>query len=215
MGERAMLIEHRGKRPHIHQGAVVSPAAFISGDVTIGCGTVVLAGAVITSEGSPVHIGKDCILMEQAVLRGAGVHPCILEDDVLVGPHAHVSGATIETGCFLATGSVVLNGARLGYGSTVAIHGVVHVATQCPPNTFVSIGQVALGNPLVVYSAGEMPQMHAQLSALGFTRIVFGFDSSHGSNADATRELCRRYARSLSQHNADRPVLTDSPGATR
>lgn len=95
-----MLRTHRGLRPRIDDTATISPDAVISGDVTIGPRCVVLAGAVVTSEGAPVRIGEGCIVMENAVLRGAGDHPCTLADHVLVGPHAHVSGASIERGCF-------------------------------------------------------------------------------------------------------------------
>jgi carbonic anhydrase/acetyltransferase-like protein (isoleucine patch superfamily) len=200
----AMIIEHRSARPQVHPEAVVSPAAHLLGDVVIGPGTVVLAGAVIVAEGAPVRIGHECVLMEHAVIRGAGSDACTIGDHVLVGPHAYVCGATIESECFLATGTAVFNKARVGRGSTIAVHGVVHVATQCPADTFVPLGQVALGDPAVVYAAAEVLDMHSHLFALGFTDTVFGFESSHLSNGEATRELCRRYARSLARHGADR-----------
>jgi len=206
-----MIIEHRGARPQIHAEAVVSPAAHLLGAVTIGPGTVVLAGAVIVAEGAPVRIGRECVLMEHAVIRGAGSDACTIGDHVLVGPHAYVCGATIESECFLATGVAVFNKARLGRGSTVAVHGVVHVATQCAADTFVPAGQVALGDPAVIYAAADVRDMHTALFALGFTRTVFGFESSHLTNADATRELCRRYSRSLLRHRADR-VLNPTAG---
>ena len=41
--------------------------------------------------------------MENAVVRGRARHPVVIGDDVLVGPHAHVNGALIGDGCFLAT----------------------------------------------------------------------------------------------------------------
>lgn len=67
-----MRIEHVRQRPVIDPDAVVAPTAVICGDVHIGAGTVVLAGAVITSQGAPVRIGRQCIVMEQAVVRAAG-----------------------------------------------------------------------------------------------------------------------------------------------
>ena len=32
-----MLVEHRGKRPDIHDSALVAPNAVVCGDVTISC----------------------------------------------------------------------------------------------------------------------------------------------------------------------------------
>src|SRR6266849_8423140 len=91
-----MLLEHQGKRPRIHATAYIAPTATVCGDVTIGAESRVLFGAVLVAEGGPVAIGGHCIIMEQAVLRGTARHPIRLADHVLVGPHAHLSGCTVE-----------------------------------------------------------------------------------------------------------------------
>lgn len=77
-----MLIEHRGVSPTIDSTAVIAPSAIISGDVRIGPHTAVLAGAVITAEGAPVHLGARCVTMEHAVIRGAGRSACTFGDHV-------------------------------------------------------------------------------------------------------------------------------------
>ena len=198
-----MIIEHQGKRPSIADSAVVAASAIISGDVVIGPHTRILAGAVVTSEGAPVHIGERCIIMEQSVVRGAGVHPCSIADHVLIGPHAHVSGATVECCCFIATGAVVLNGSVVGEGSVIAVNGIVHISTYCQPSSFIPLGHIACGSPAKVYPPDEAPAVHAQVASLGFTDIVFGFDSSRMTNREATRELCERYTRALGSHRDD------------
>ena len=109
-----MLLEHQGKRPHIHETAYIAPTATVCGDVTIGAESRVLFGVVLVAEGGPVTIGAQCIIMEQAVLRGTARHPVRLGDHVLVGPHAHLSGCTVADSVFVATGASVFNGARLG-----------------------------------------------------------------------------------------------------
>ena len=92
-------------------------------------------------------IGAECIVMEGAVLRGAPTFPLTLGDHVLVGPRAYLSGCTVEESVFLAAGSTVFNGARIGAGSEVRINGVVHIKTTLPPDTTVPIGWVAVGDP--------------------------------------------------------------------
>src|ERR1700730_3906204 len=140
-----MLLEPQGKRPHIHETAYIAPTATICGDVTIGAESRVLFGAVLVAEGGPVTIGGHCIIMEQAVLRGTARHPVRLADHVLVGPHAHLSGCTVEDS--VSTGACVLNGARLGTRSEVRINGVVHVNTAVPAGATVPIDRVAVGGP--------------------------------------------------------------------
>jgi hypothetical protein len=42
--------------------------------------------------------------MENAVLRGRAEHPLRIGDAVLVGPHAHLNGTTVEVEVSWATG---------------------------------------------------------------------------------------------------------------
>lgn len=199
-----MIVEHDGYIPCVDSTAVIDAHATIIGNVTIGAHTVVLAGSIITSEGAEVHIGERCVIMEHALIRGAGIHPCIIADHVLVGPHSSVSGAVIKAGCFIATGAAVFNGSLLEEGTTVAVHGIVHIETYCPPSTFVPMQYIAFGNPAVIYSPEQAPTVHKELFSTGLTHIVFGFDSSHMTNADATRAICEKYTQALQSHQNDK-----------
>ncbi len=109
-----MVLEHRGKHPTIHDSAYIAPTAVVCGDVTIGEHSRVLFGAVIVAEGGPVAIGSYCIIMENAVVRGTPRHPTRLGNHILVGPHAHLTGCTVDDNAFLATGTAIFNGARIG-----------------------------------------------------------------------------------------------------
>src|SRR5262245_15356305 len=135
-----MLLEHQGKRPRIHESASVAPTATICGDVTIGEDCRILFGAVIVAEGGPVEIGRQCIVMENAVIRGTARHPTRIGDHVLVGPSAHLTGCTVEDNVFIATGASCFNGAKLGTLSEVRINGVVHINTVLPEGATVPIG---------------------------------------------------------------------------
>ena len=202
-----MHIAHLGKRPVLDTTVVVAPTAVISGDVHIGAGTVVLAGAVISAQGAPVRIGQHCIVMEHAVIRGAGKHPCTLGNYVLVGPHAHITGAAVHGRTFIATGASVFNGVVLEEGVVVAINAVVHIGTRCLAGTGVPIGHIAFGDPATVYAPHEAPTVHAQLSALGFTKAVFGLEAQHLADADTIERLCARYARALGATHRDDHIV--------
>jgi gamma-carbonic anhydrase len=189
------------ERSRIHPDASIASTAVIDGDVEIDAGTCVLHGVKIVAHGAPVRIGKECVIMENAVVRGAGAHPCRLGDHVLIGPQAHVSGAAIDDGVFVATGAVVLNGARLESGTVVQVHAVVHIGTHCPAETLVPVGHVAMGRPARVMTPGEAVASGAVSAEIGFTQAVFGFNSDGWSSAAATAELCRRYSRALARHH--------------
>jgi len=74
-------------------------------------------GAVLTAEDGAVEVGARCVVMENALISGRAGHPARLGDDVLIGPHAHVNGAILAPGCFVATGAALFPGARVGAGT--------------------------------------------------------------------------------------------------
>lgn len=155
---KLMRYEHRGVRPVVHPTATVAPTAVLSGDVTIGPETRVLHGAVLTSEGGRIAVGRQCVVMENAVLRGTKRHPLTIGDHVLVGPRAYLSGCTIERSVFLATGTTVFNGAVIGTGSEVRVNGTVHLLTELAAGTIVPIDWVAVGRPARLFPPDRRPR---------------------------------------------------------
>jgi carbonic anhydrase/acetyltransferase-like protein (isoleucine patch superfamily) len=196
-----MLIEFEGKKPQVSDLAYVAPNAVLRGDVRIGPGTAVLFGAVVTAEGGAVEIGRDCVIMENAVLRGTAKHPLGIGDGVLVGPHAHITGCIVEDGCFLATASTVFNGVHLERGVEVRINGVVHVNSRLSANTVVPIGWVAVGDPAELYPPSDHEKIWAVQRSMDFPGTVWNADRSVSSEA-----LTKRYAKSLSRHKRDRII---------
>jgi carbonic anhydrase/acetyltransferase-like protein (isoleucine patch superfamily) len=188
---------HRGRQPQIHPEAYVAPTALLTGDVHVAAGTAILDGAIITAESAPVHIGTESVVMEHAVVRGAGRHPCRVGDRTLIGPGAHVSGAVIGDECFVATHATVLNGAHLDAGVLVAIGAIVHVSTYLPEGARVWMQHIAVGNPAEIYPPERAAEAHRVVDRLGFTRAVFDHDTGDLDFRQAMDWLCRTYARAL------------------
>jgi carbonic anhydrase/acetyltransferase-like protein (isoleucine patch superfamily) len=201
-----VLVEHDGRRPSVHSDASVAPNAVLSGDVRIGAGSRVLFGAVLTDDGGPVAIGERCVVMEHAVLRGTPRHPVTVGDDVLVGPHAYVSGATIDDAVFIATGAMVFNGAHMGAASSVALGGAVHIGCRLEPGTRVPIGWVAVGAPAQLHPPGQVDAIRQGIEVQGgFLPYVFGVDPAL-ARPEAMRAAMTRYTRALATHRDDQVV---------
>jgi len=200
----AMLYEHDGVEPDVHPTAVVAPSAVVSGDVTLEEGVQVLHGAVITAEGGRVTIGAHSIVMENAVVRGVASDAVKIGDHCLVGPHAYVSGATIEPEVFLATGSRVFNGARIGRRSEVRINAIVHLRTELPADSVVPIGWVAIGSPPLIAPPDRHEEIWAKQRELDFPEYVFGLDRE---TPDLMVQLTERYATRLASHAADQEIV--------
>lgn len=201
MQNERMLIEHRGHAPTVDPTAYVAPTAVVCGNVGVGAHTRVLFGAVITAEDGNVEVGTRCVVMENALLRGRAKHPTRLGDDVLVGPHAHVNGAVVGDGGFLATGSSVFPGARLGRDVEVRINGVVHVNTVLEDGAMVPIGWVAVGDPTQILPPSEHEQIWSIQQTLDFPGTVYGI-----TRETSAKERMRRQSEWFAAHAGDRIV---------
>jgi gamma-carbonic anhydrase len=196
-----MLVEHRGKVPAVDPTAYVAPTAVLCGDVRVGPSARVLFGAVLSAEDGRVEIGARCVVMENALLRGRADHPVRLGDDVLVGPHAHVNGSEVGSGCFLATGCSLFPGSRLGRDVEVRINGIVHVNSVLDDEALVPIGWVAVGNPARVLAPWDHDEIWRIQEALDFPGTVYGLP--RGASA---RERMERQADWFGAHGDDRIV---------
>jgi carbonic anhydrase/acetyltransferase-like protein (isoleucine patch superfamily) len=196
-----MILEHRGRRPNVHHTAYVAPNAVLCGDVTVGKGSRVMFGVVLTAEGGPVEIGENCVVMENAVVRGTRRHPARVGDNVVVGPRAHLVGCLVGDNAFLATGATVFNGASIGEGAEVRVNGTVHLRTMLPAEAVVPIGWVAVGEPAEVLPPGEHGRIWALQEPLDFPGTVFGVE--RGPARTMMPELAGRYAAALGAHRED------------
>jgi sugar O-acyltransferase (sialic acid O-acetyltransferase NeuD family) len=105
--------------PDTAYATVVHPLADVSPDSTLGAGTVLHAGVVLTAA---VEVGRHVAVMPQVVLT---------HDDV-IGDHATFAagvrlagGVVVEDAAYLGAGALVREGRRIGAGALVGMGSVV------------------------------------------------------------------------------------------
>jgi carbonic anhydrase/acetyltransferase-like protein (isoleucine patch superfamily) len=196
-----MLVRHRGLEPSIDPSAYVAPSAVVVGDVRIAAGARILHGAVLTAEDGAVVIGVDTVVMEDALVRGRQGHPAEIGSAVMIGPHAHVNGSTVEDEAFIATGAALFPGSVIGAGAEVRINGVVQVNTVVAPGAVVPINWVAVGDPATILPPDKHEEIWAIQRELDFGATVYGV----GRDVPM-RELMRRQSDFYGAHRDDEPV---------
>lgn len=209
------LYQHDGHRPQVHASARVAPNATIVGEVTIGPGCSIGFGAVIVAESGPIRIGSHCVIMDTAVLRGTRKDSLTLGDNVLVGPHASLTGCTVEDNVFLATGATIFNAACIGARAEVQINGIVHLRTRLEPDAVVPLGWIAVGDPAII----RPPEAHAEIWAvqrtLDFPGYVFGAERPKPGGTFMP-EAMPRYAAALRRwHAGDRAFMRGLSDSTK
>jgi carbonic anhydrase/acetyltransferase-like protein (isoleucine patch superfamily) len=196
-----MILEHRGRRPVVPDTAYVAPSAVVCGAVVLGERARVLHGAVLTAEDGEVRVGADVVVMENALVRARAAHPAVLGDAVLVGPHAHVNGATVEDEVFVATGAALFPGAVAGSGSELRIHSVLHVRSRLAPGTVVPIGWIAAGDPAQLFPPDRHDELWEVQRGLDFPGTVYGVP-----RGTPMRTVMARQVEFYGAHRDDREV---------
>lgn len=196
-----MLVRHRGIEPTVDPAAFVAPSAVVVGDVRIAAGARILHGAVLTAEDGSVSVGADTVVMEHALIRGRAGHPALIGSAVLIGPHAHVNGSTVEDEAFIATNAALFPGSTVRAGAEVRVNGVVQVNTVLPAGTVVPIGWVAVGDPATVLPPERHDEIWAIQRELDFTGTVYGV-----APGTPMREIMRRQSAFYGAHADDTPL---------
>jgi len=181
----------------IHPTAKIRAGAMLQGSIIIGANTFVAAGAVIAANGGTIEIGSNTVIMENAVIRSSAKFNCKIGNNVLIGPKAGITGATIADCCFVATNGTVFQGSVLSTGTVLAVNGIIQIDSYCPANTFIPINHIAFGKPARIYSPLEMNDFHDDLGKTGFTKYVYGIDTTGLSNAEVYRQLTEKFLRSV------------------
>ncbi len=201
-----MILEHQGKRPRIAPSSRVAPTAVICGDVSIGENCSIGFGAVLTAESGPIRIGDHVVIMENAVLRGLKNAPLSVASHVLIGPHASLSGCTVEDEVFIATGAAIFNLAVLKKRAEVRINAIVHIKTVLAEEATVPLGWIAVGNPAQILPPEKHDEIWAIQKPLDFPKTVFGVDRPPDGQS-LMPEVMARYAEALARrHRGDRDV---------
>ncbi|WP_412070419.1 acetyltransferase [Rubrivirga sp. IMCC43871] len=98
---------------------LVHPRAWVGRNVSIGEGSVLCAGTMVTTD---IEIGRHVILNLGCTVG----HDAVLHDFVTGAPSVNVSGnVDVGEGCDLGTGGVVIQGKRIGEWTVVGAGAVV------------------------------------------------------------------------------------------
>ncbi len=144
----------RWDAPRIDAAAWVAPTAVVIGDVRLAAGASLWPTVVARGDVCAIVVGEGSNVQDGAVLHGDPGQPVTIGADVTIGHRAVVHGATLEDGCLIGIGAIVLNGVTVGAGALVAAGSVV---TRDVP-----AGALVMGAPAVVKRQLDAAAIEAQ-----------------------------------------------------
>jgi carbonic anhydrase/acetyltransferase-like protein (isoleucine patch superfamily) len=132
------------RQPTIHPEAFVHPDAVLIGDVRIGALASIWPGAVLRGDEGHIIVGERTSIQDNSVLHTTPWWPTVVGDDCVVGHLVHLEGCTIEPGCLVGNGSIVMHRVVVHTGAIVGAGAVVLNDTVVPH------GALAVGAPAVI-----------------------------------------------------------------
>lgn len=116
---RKKIIERLGGASHIRFATLMDPRVDISGQVSIGEGSIICAGNIITVD---ICIGRHNIINLDCTIG----HDAVLADFVTLYPSVNVSGQVRIGECTeIGTGANIIQGKKIGCGAVIGAGAVV------------------------------------------------------------------------------------------
>ena len=164
-------------------------------------------GSVLDSEGSKIEIGECSIICENAVLRatasGNREYPVIIGDHVFVSPQTTLIGCEIESNSYVATGVTILQGAIVQSGAAVAVGAFVHASTVVPANYFIPPNNIAIGDPIRIFSPKEKEGLVKAIKSIEFAKIAFNADAKWENRFERYRQVTMVRSKEFESHFDD------------
>lgn len=134
-----MIESFQGVEPTIGRDVFIAPNATVIGDVTLGNNSSVWHGAVVRGDCWAIRVGALSNIQDGCVLHvTTGGPPLVVGERVTIGHRAVLHSCTVEDGCLIGMGAILLDGVRVGAGSIVAAGCVLLENTFVPPRSLVA-----------------------------------------------------------------------------
>jgi carbonic anhydrase/acetyltransferase-like protein (isoleucine patch superfamily) len=137
-----MIRSVNGKTPRIAESVFVSERAYVVGDVEIGEGSNVWAGAVIRGDFGKITIGRNSAIEDNCVIHSGTPGPVVgdvtIGDNVLIGHGAVLNCRRIGSNVMIGMNATVLHEVEIGSFCLIGAGCLVAQGMKVPDNSFVA-----------------------------------------------------------------------------
>ena len=130
-----------GIRPAVHPTSFLHPTASLIGDVIVGPGCYIGAGASLRGDFGRIIVEGDTSIQDNCTLHTGAGSDCVIGRGATIGHGAIVHGATIGENALVGMNAVVLDDADIGAESLVGALSLVKSDMRAPSRSLIA------GNP--------------------------------------------------------------------
>lgn len=163
-----MIYSLENLTPQIGDNNFIAPNTDIIGDVKTGHKVSIWFGARLRADLSPIIIGDESNIQDNAVIHGDPGFPIILGKRVTIGHGAILHGCKIDDGSVIGMGSILLNGVHIPKNCLVGAGSVVSA------NLKAEEGDLIIGNPAKVIK--KLSPKHMEYLEFAYTEYTSEID---------------------------------------
>ena len=137
-GPRPAVYSFEGLTPVVDPSAYIHPTAVLIGDVIVGAGCYVGAGAVMRGDFGRIVLERGANLQDNCVVHSRGDVDCVMEEDSHIGHGAVIHACRIGRDSLVGMNAVVMDMAQVGEQAVVAAMSFVKIRDVVAPRTLVA-----------------------------------------------------------------------------
>jgi carbonic anhydrase/acetyltransferase-like protein (isoleucine patch superfamily) len=141
MKERVRIRGFEGYYPKLAEPLYIDPLATVIGNVELDDHVSVWPNAVIRGDPYEIRIGAWSNIQDNCIVHGDASYTTRIGEYCVVGHGAIVHGCTVEDGCIVGMGSIILTKVTVGTGC------IVGAGALLPPGKTYPSGSMILGSP--------------------------------------------------------------------
>jgi len=158
----------QGIWPKVAEGVYVADTARVIGDVELGENVSIWYGSVLRGDVGAIRVGARSNIQDLSMLHmSSGISSTVIGEEVTVGHHVVIHGASIGDGALIGMGAILLDNCEIGAEALVAAGTVVTAGAKIPARTLV------VGTPgKVVRDLSESEWQQGRLLAARYVEVA-------------------------------------------
>lgn len=132
-----MIVSFKNKKPVLPESVFVAGSADLIGDVRAGENCSFWYNVTVRADIAPIIIGDRSNVQDNSVIHVGHAVPATIGRDVTIGHNAVIHACTIEDGCLIGMGAIILDLAVIGKESIVGAGALVTGKKVFPPRSLI------------------------------------------------------------------------------
>ena len=164
-----MILPFSDNLPKIDKALYIAPNATLVGSIDLGHESTIWFNATLRADLAAITIGAGSNIQDSAIIHVNTEKQTMIKDRVTIGHGAIIHGCTINEGCLIGMGTIILDEADIGEYCLVAAGSLVPPRKHFPPRSLIMGSPARVIRPLTAEELTDMAENTLHYIQLGYT----------------------------------------------